>query len=75
MTIFEIRIAKDVLRNDGFGREIMEVARQLKVEVQYFVEVSNKEVNGKRWQSAMIDEREDAAKEEGGMWIYGRNEG
>lgn len=53
----------------------MEVARQLKVEVQYFVEVSNKEVNGKRWQSAMIDEREDAAKEEGGMWIYGRNEG
>lgn len=61
---------KDVLCNDGLAKGMMEVARQLKIELDALVEISNEQVNGKRWQRGIIDESEETAREEGGMWRH-----
>lgn len=66
MTIVEIRMAKDALRNDGLGRGRIEVARQVKVGVDDNAELSNEEGRDKSWQSGVIDERKEAEMEEGG---------
>lgn len=50
VTIVEMRMVNDVLRKDGLVTGRMKVAREVKVEVDYFVELSNEQVHCRRWQ-------------------------
>lgn len=74
VTFVELSMEKNLLRNGGLRRCRMEVARQVTVEGDDVVELSNEYVSVKRSQRAMIDESIAHARERRCIWIHGRSE-